>query len=341
MKLLIVGEFPTLNESTGPFSNGFWRYFKAKLRDLGFPMSELQFVNVFNKPSGSIFRFMQESKSGAYPGLPYYAKKAYLRMEYAHELDTLYRHIKRVKPNLTLLVGDAPLWALTGTTGMLGARGRVTQMLDIAGGGKALPIMHPRMIVEDIRQEPVLIADLSKAKREMEFPELRRPRRFIHMRPTLDDLETFWNEHLLGAPVISVDIETKGTFITCVGFAPTGEHALVVPFFDEEQPSGNYWATKKEELFAWKFVRRVLERPVTEARVLGQNFTYDLQAFLKQMGIKVPGYAEDTMLLHHSLQIEMRKSLGFQASLYTDELQWKALGKRKSSDKSGKKEDDE
>ena len=339
MTLVIVGEFPTLNETGNPFSNGLWRYFRGLLREAGIDTRGAVWLNVMNKPAANMFAFTQPGKRGSYPDLPYLAKKAYLRPEFGHEISTLYGALRRIKPNLVLAVGDMPFWALCKEHGLERSRGRITTACPEAGGFKLLPVLHPRAVMADITQEPILRADLRKAARQLAFPEVRRPQRFLHLRPTLDDLESFWQQWLATAPIISTDIETKGQFITCIGFAPSPDRVLVVPFFDEEKPDGNYWPSAKDELLAWQFVRRVVEKPDTTH--LGQNFLYDIQYLLRRMGITCPGYSEDTMVLHHALQPEMRKSLGFQASIYTDEMPWKSLAKRRSNDKSGKKEDDE
>ena len=152
------------------------------------------------------------------------------------------------------------------------------------------------------------------------------------LEPTLDDLVTFELSYNRNSEVLSVDIETKGGQITCIGFAPSFDRALVVPFWDQTQKDGNYWRTLDEELGAWAWVRRQLSN---HPRVLFQNGLYDMQWLWRVCGIPVPGAAEDTMLLHHAQQPEMRKSLGFMASIYTKEPSWKFM--RKST----KKEDTE
>jgi len=48
------------------------------------------------------------------------------------------------------------------------------------------------------------------------------------------------------------------------------------------------------------------------------------------VGIRVLGAAHDTMLLHHALQPESLKGLGFLGSIYTDHGPWKA--ERKGTD---------
>lgn len=338
MSIVIVGEFPTLNESgTGPFTNGLWRYFKALLGNAGINPRDCIWLNVVNKPAASMYALCQQSKSGAYPYLPYLERGHYLRAEFGHDIATLYSALARIKPNLVIAVGDMPLWALAKEHGMGQNRGRITRTIPEAGGLKMLPVMHPRAVQAAIQDEPILKMDLAKAARESKFPEIRRPQRFIHIYPSLDDLEEYWQLYLADAPLISTDIETKGNTITCVGFSASPDRALVVPFFSEATPDGNYWKTQRDEVLAWRFVKRVVERP--EARLLGQNFLFDIQQLLRKMGIVCPGYAEDTMLLHHTLQPELLKGLGFQGSIYTDECKWKTMNHRAAADRSGKKED--
>jgi len=163
---------------------------------------------------------------------------------------------------------------------------------------------------------------LEKARREAEFPELRRPRREIWVEPTLADLEHFEREFIRPADDLSVDIETAQEQITCVGFAPSHERAIVVPFVDALKPDGNYWATLADELVAWSYVRRWLK---LTKRIGGQNFLYDTHWLWRKYGLAVPHSAFDTMLMHHAMQPELEKGLGFLGTIYTDELGWKFM----------------
>jgi hypothetical protein len=162
-----------------------------------------------------------------------------------------------------------------------------------------------------------------KAKREMEFPDIRRPSREIWIEPTVDDLERFYEDHILPCRILSVDIETSGQLITCIGFAPSPRIALVIPFFDHRAKGRSYWRNSQDERKAKLFIRRVLE----DKRIpkLFQNGLYDIAFLLRADGIKVMGAEEDTMLLHHALQPESLKGLGFLGSIYTDEGSWKRL----------------
>lgn len=57
------------------------------------------------------------------------------------------------------------------------------------------------------------------------------------------------------------------------------------------------------------------------------NCAYDLQYLLRE-GFRITGPVHDTMLMHHAHLPEMRKSLGFLGSVYTDEPAWKSMRER-------------
>ena len=75
-------------------------------------------------------------------------------------------------------------------------------------------------------------------------------------------------------------------------------------------------------------------------RKILQNAQYDLTYLWQTWGVWVKNVAEDTMLLHHALQPELEKGLGFLGSAYTDVPAWKNM--RKISEvarKKGKKDE--
>ena len=339
MSIVILGDHPALNEVGRPFSNGYWGYFNGVLRRAGIDPAECIWLNCINSPGGSFYAFTQESKSGALTAFPQVAKKAWLREEFGRDIHGLYTTLRRIKPNIVICCGVLPLLAMTHQNKLKFARGRITTSIPSCSHIKVLPVLHPRDVLTEIKQEPVLLLDLMKAKKESAYPEVRRPQRFIHLHPTIEDLETFWNDYIINRTSnLSMDIETKTPIITCVGISPSPDRALVVPFYDAEKPGGNYWATAREEKIAWKFVFRCLNTPGVE--VFGQNFSYDAQYLWGKMGIPLTQWTNDTMVMHHALQIEMEKGLGFLASIYSDELAWKFMHKRRVADRSAKKEDE-
>ncbi len=196
---------------------------------------------------------------------------------------------------------------------------------------KCLPTYHPAGVLRNWAWRPIVVADLMKAHREADFPDIRRPKRRVLVSPTIQEVENWTAETLaLGragkVQWLSPDIETASGQITCIGFARNAGEAMVVPFWDRSKPGYNYWADPGLELRAWNCVDRLLKSPIPK---VGQNFIYDLQ-YLTKVGIQPAELIADTMLLHHSLFPELQKGLGFLGSIYTGESSWKLLRKRKA-----------
>lgn len=336
MKILIVGEFMSHKDREGGalWSDPSAMLWKSWLKQSGIEPRHCQFEVVIPEPGNSLLHFLGPKEEGR-PGVRSVMRGKYLRKEFFHHVEALWAMIHRTKPNLVIAAGDLPLWALTTETSIKAARGRITLGNSAIPQQKVLPTYSARQVIMEWPLRPILLADLGKARREAEFPEVRRPQRFIHLPECVEDLEAFAQEYIPEGSTLSVDIETKQTLITCVGFAPDHTRALVVPFFCEAHSDGNFWRTKREEYIAWQFVRRMLREHCS----FGQNFQYDMQYLWRQMGIKAPRFLDDTMLLHHALQPEMQKGLGFLASIYTDELGWKFMHKQSSTDKTAKKGD--
>jgi hypothetical protein len=164
-----------------------------------------------------------------------------------------------------------------------------------------------------------------KAKAQSEFPELRRPQREIWIEPTLEDIQQFFWICRQPNALVSVDIETYGSRITCIGFSPRPDLAIVIPFEPGLNGEKSYWSSPEVEVKVWKMIKEILEDELIPK--LFQNGLYDIAFLWRSMKIGVRGAQEDSMLLHHALQPEMNKSLGFLGSLYTDERQWKNMRK--------------
>lgn len=283
---------------------------------------EFHLTNCFNlrPPGGNDIDRLCGSKDFCIPGRPAIKAGKYIHQKYSAELERLDKEIVSLQPDLVVCTGNTPIWAATDSPGVRKMRGY--PMWSDRWNCKVLGTYHPAGIMRQYTLFPVSIADFTKAKREMEFADLRRPNHEIWIQPTIEDLFEFEREHLAEYAHLSVDIETQSGQITCLGFAPNTGVALVVPFVDWEQEDGNYWRTVEEEVQAWAWVKRILE---TAPSAVGQNFLYDIRYLWKVYGIRVPGFAHDTMLLHHALQPEMEKGLNFLASLYTNEASWKFM----------------
>lgn len=278
--------------------------------------------NVFNlHPAGNDLSTLCGPRDQAVRDYPALTKSKYLRREFIPHLEELGDRIIDLDPYLIVALGNTPLWALAGTTGISKLRGTTRLSTHTATGYKVLPTYHPAAVIRQWELRPTTLADLMKAQREMGFPEIRRPKREIWIEPTIDDIRTFIRDHVRGTPLLSVDIETSGAWITVVGFAPRDDLALVVPFFDERKKDRSYWRSAEDERQAWELLSGVLgDRTIPK---VFQNGLYDIAFLWRAAGVRTYGATHDTMLAHHALQPESLKSLGFLGSIYCDEGAWK------------------
>jgi uracil-DNA glycosylase len=323
MKLALLGEAWGREEAAQgqPFVGSSGYILNTMLRQIGIARNECLVTNVFNlqpEPSNDIANLCGPKADGI-PGLPPLSGK-YVRKEYAPELERLKRQLADAKPNLVVAFGATAAWALLGTTGIRTIRG--APLWSDTHNVKVLPTYHPAAVMRDWGLRPIVLADLDKAKREQEFPDVRRPERYIYIEPSLADLALFEEQHINPSLDLSIDIETKGDQITCIGFATDISHCLVVPFYDPSRPDGCYWPSVLEEKSAWSFVRRWCG---LNKRIVFQNGMYDMHFLWRRYGIPVPHASDDTMLLHHALQPELQKGLGFLGSVYTNEASWKFM----------------
>jgi hypothetical protein len=290
--------------------------------------ASVAFTNVFNfRPPSNQLSFISCPKKDLPPGYQYppLSLGSYLQPEFLPELDRLLEEVRASRPNCIVAAGNSACWALLRATNIGSIRGAVT--LSVTEPFiKTLPTYHPAAILRQWAWRPITTADLVKAAKEAGKPELERPERWIVIDPTLQELARFRDGILWDPPsTLAVDIETHWGMISCIGFAPSPSHAMVVPFYHPASQGRHYWPTKAEEFHAWKIVWSILKSDVP--KVL-QNGMYDLQ-YLIRMGFRPRNCLEDTMLLHHSLFPEMRKGLGFLASIYTNESSWKLMGRPK------------
>ena len=322
LKMLGEAGVIILTSEDRSYLSRFWQTSNPALVDAVWRLHpEVYRTNVFNlHPLGNDIEQFCGPKATALPGYPALTKSKYVHAKFQSEIERLADELCAINPNLVVCLGNTPLWALAGTTGISKLRGTTRLSTHTVTGIKILPTYHPAAILRQWENRPISVADLIKAGREAAYPEIRRPEREVWIEPTLEDLYEFERRYIADSPLLSCDIETSGSLITCIGFAPTPRAILVVPFFDARRKNKSYWPTNRDERDAWGFVKRVLENQTPK---LFQNGLYDIAFLLRSAGIAVRGAAEDTMLLHHALQPESLKGLGFLGSIYSDESAWK------------------
>lgn len=350
-RIAIVGEAPGEKEEEAgtPFVGQSGKELTHMLAEAGIIREECLLTNVLMErpPQNNLFAWCLKKKeadlawqqlgnSGKYPFAPLKAG-AYLSPTRLSEIQRLHSELVAFDPHVIVALGNTALWGLSGESGITKVRGTVVEA-DLIGGArkyKVLATFHPAYILRNWDERPIVVADLMKAKKHSASPTYTRPSRELWLEPTIDDIVEFARFFLSPANRISVDIETAHGQITCIGFG-TKTHGICIPFVDYRKKGWNYWETLDEEVAAWKEVRKILHLPNTK---LFQNGMYDMQWIWKKMGMFPHGEIDDTMLMHHSMFPEMKKSLGFLGSIYTDESAWKKLRPKKQTQQ--KKDDAE
>lgn len=341
-KLLLAGDFPTSEASRErkPFGGYLGRLLAGLMSETSLPpLRHCETINVFSttpKPREELKYLFGPKRDGVPDTKPLNGK--YILPEHWPDVERFRDYVAATKPNLVISLGSAALWALVAGKNSLGSvRGTVFESFVLHPDGipiKVLPTHSPSDISKQWNLRPIVLIDFEKGAREMEFREVRRPSRTLWIRPGLNDIQLFYHKYM--APQLDepwgVDIETKDGGITEISFC-LPQIGIVIPFYSREKT--NYWSTPQEEKQAWQLVAYFLDKlrcPVF------QNGNYDISYLWRTMGIVVTHAGEDTMLLHHSLQPEIKKGLGFLASLYTDQPAWK--GMRTKDTGTFKREDD-
>lgn len=341
VKIMFIGEAYGEEEArTGiPFSGYSGKELFSLMEDVGISAEDCYFTSVFKfKPEGkSGTDSLGTAKALSHVPMPPMGHNLYLQDQYFIHLEKLWKEIEEQNPVLIVALGNIALWAVTGNYGIRALRGTVCESCFGPEGIKVLPTYSPGTFLKDWSLRPVVTADLMKAVRQSAFREIHRPSRKIWLEPSLRDIEYFYDTYIKPAKVESFDIETdRGQQITCVGFAPSRDLAIVIPFVDWRKKDGSYWPTPYQEKLAWQWVGKYLahvDNPETE--LLGQNTLYDINWLWSKIGVTPKNYCRDTMLKHHALNPEFDKGLGFLGSIYTEEPAWKTMRAKTTSNKRG------
>lgn len=318
--IALVGEAPGENEAIAgsPFIGSSGRLLDSLLLSAGISRAECFVTNVFSErpPENDVTYFFDK------PGV--------VKDEWKYELTRLKSELESIRPSVIVALGATAMWALTGLIGISKFRG--TAMLStLVPGVKVLPTYHPAYVMRQWQARPTVGRDLLKARIESQTSTLTRPVREVWIRPSLADLAEFERLYMpkgatTGEHPLSTDLETDPWVmkqVLCIGFAPSPDVAICVPFVDKTKKGWSYWPTLEEEVAALNWCLKFIENPAITK--LGQNFMYDMQWLDRKLRAKARGPVEDTMIMHHALEPELEKGLAFLSSVYTNEQSWKTM----------------
>lgn len=231
----------------------------------------------------------------------------------------LVEELRQQRVNLVVAMGNEALETLTGVTGITNYRGSILPTL-YDPNCKVLACEHPSYILRGNHRDFWILAhDLKKAKREMEFPEVRREPYVAMIAP---ELTKNWILDLLELvrkfPDMkwTLDVETRAGTLACFAIAFQGEDAQPTAFcIPIQTTSGAYWSPQ-EEMEIW---RALYETCNSNPNLCNQNIEYDIY-YLLRYGVEPSGVWMDTMLAHSILYPEFPKGLDFLCSFYLDDV---------------------
>lgn len=245
-------------------------------------------------------------------------------------LEKLDAAIKEVNPNLIIAAGNWPMYYLTGRTnqkgepgsGIMSWRGSVLagigDHVPSVEGRKVLVTYHPAFVIRpyNFGWHPVFLIDMKRVPLEAESPEINFPPYESHIDPP--DL------HYIAAQMsrsewLTIDIETFGNSLACIGFADSTERGLCITF---------------ENIEGLKVAQKLL---ANDQRKIFQYGTFDINWLKRFCHWETNGYLGgrgfDTLIASANLLAEFPRGLDFLSSIYTpfpyyktERKKWKRTG---------------
>ena len=175
---------------------------------------------------------------------------------------------------------------------------------------KVIPTIHPAAVLQHQKWEKRSLADWKRIREESEFAEYIIPRRNHIIDPSEWQVQQYVRFVEANAPalMLSIDIETWGRTLSCVGFAFTPFESITIPTAEKAQ----------RERFL-PYIKRLCE---CRAEKVLQNGLFDWY-WLDDYGIEVANFKWDTQLMHHAFDPCESHSLEFLASVFTKQPYWK------------------
>lgn len=295
--LAIVGEAPGQHEEIQgrPFVGPSGHLLDQLLSAARITRGECYITNVSKvRPPSNNFNWMYYEEGN--PKFP----KQILHDARRETLDEL----RAVRPKVVIAMGAEALKVFQPYGSISAYRGTMVE----AHGLRIVPTLHPSYLLRgNALEQPVVVADLKKAKRQAEFPY--KPPVHFNINPTFEEVVAF----LKSCPArVALDIETIENRIRCIGFAWSKYEAICINLM---KGYTHAWSEEQEREIM-TLLDKFLRNPHIEKLI--QNITYEWTVMAREYGLQIVNCVMDTMLAHHVLYPELLKGLDFQCSIYTD-----------------------
>ncbi len=332
-RIVVLGEAPGPDEVIAgkPFVGASGHL----LRNTILPIAELNpnqcyIGNVFvTQPPENILKNITYNKvelrrMGTFSNLPPLGRR-YIDASstWAKQVQLTKEWLQQVKPDLIIALGGTALWLLTGDDRIGLFRGNFID----TNFGPVLGTYHPAAIQRQWDFMPFVWADLNKVKQFLNKTIDKPRKRRFYVNPTFAEIELVYQQFkAMPSTILGVDVETCPSIgqITTVSFS-SETLGICIPIWNKygSPADHNFWQSPAEEVQAWFTIKRFSELPNPKAM---QNGAYDAQYFLDcPVPFWLNNWTDDTSILHHAIQPELKKSLGTLASLYLNEPSWKQM----------------
>jgi uracil-DNA glycosylase family 4 len=222
--------------------------------------------------------------------------------------------IRRVKPKYVLLLGNTPLFSITGEVGIKKKRGKPFEK----DGILYLPTYHPAYALRDPRQRAIIERDIRYLKEMIDFGGIPKEERINSV--FVDTWAKFKSmcKDIRGS--ISFDIEGTGLYpwdkdyhVTMIGFG-TKTAQYSIPWDHPESP---FDSTELEEML------EILEPLLAECYLITQNGKYDYLCMWVKHNVQWHHYAAfDTLIAHYLLDENDLHGLKYLAQKYCGAPDW-------------------
>lgn len=175
--LMILGEAPGAKEEQEgqPFVGASGKLLMNVLEECGFSRKNLYISNVFwqRPPDNDVGYFFCSTRSNDAKSIKYPKfKNGHLKKEWEHQLDRLQDELNLVQPDVALMLGAIPLWALTGEDQVTVCRGKYYRPSKHIkyDKGVAVSTFHPAYVLRNRKMIDTMKDDIFLAKELLDLP---------------------------------------------------------------------------------------------------------------------------------------------------------------------------